>query len=42
MEANLSCPNVEEAAESAAELVAAARAETGRALFAAGPGRAKG
>lgn len=34
LELNLSCPNVEEAAESAAELVAAARAETGRALYA--------
>ena len=34
IELNLSCPNVEEAPESAAELVAAARAATGKPLFA--------
>lgn len=34
LELNLSCPNVEEAAETAAELVAAARAETGKTLYA--------
>jgi dihydroorotate dehydrogenase (NAD+) catalytic subunit len=34
IELNLSCPNVEEAPETAAELVAAARAATGKPLFA--------
>jgi dihydroorotate dehydrogenase (NAD+) catalytic subunit len=34
IELNLSCPNVEEAPESAAEIVAAARAETGKTLYA--------
>ena len=34
IELNLSCPNVEEAPESAAELVAAARPQTGKPLFA--------
>jgi dihydroorotate dehydrogenase (NAD+) catalytic subunit len=34
MELNLSCPNVDEAPESAAELVAAARASTSKPLFA--------
>jgi dihydroorotate dehydrogenase (NAD+) catalytic subunit len=34
IELNLSCPNVEEAPEHAAELVAAARAQTGKALYA--------
>jgi dihydroorotate dehydrogenase (NAD+) catalytic subunit len=34
IELNLSCPNVEEAPESAAELVAAARAQTGKTLYA--------
>jgi len=34
IELNLSCPNVEEAPESAAELVAAARAETAKPLYA--------
>lgn len=34
VELNLSCPNVEEAPESAAELVAAARAATGKPLYA--------
>ena len=34
IELNLSCPNVEEAPETAAELVAAARASTARALYA--------
>jgi len=34
IELNLSCPNVEEAPESAAELVAAARAETTKTLYA--------
>jgi dihydroorotate dehydrogenase (NAD+) catalytic subunit len=34
IELNLSCPNVEEAPESAAELVAAARPETGKPLYA--------
>jgi dihydroorotate dehydrogenase (NAD+) catalytic subunit len=34
IELNLSCPNVEEAPESAAEIVEAARAQTGRTLFA--------
>jgi dihydroorotate dehydrogenase (NAD+) catalytic subunit len=34
IELNLSCPNVEEAPESAAELVAAARAETSKPLYA--------
>jgi dihydroorotate dehydrogenase (NAD+) catalytic subunit len=34
IELNLSCPNVEEAPESAAELVAAARTETTKALYA--------
>jgi dihydroorotate dehydrogenase (NAD+) catalytic subunit len=34
VELNLSCPNVEEAAETAAELVAAARASTSKALYA--------
>lgn len=34
VELNLSCPNVEEAPETAAELVAAARRETGKTLFA--------
>ncbi|MEP6909952.1 MAG: dihydroorotate dehydrogenase [Actinomycetota bacterium] len=34
IELNLSCPNVDEAPESAAELVAAARAETGKPLYA--------
>jgi dihydroorotate dehydrogenase (NAD+) catalytic subunit len=34
VELNLSCPNVEEAPETAADLVAAARAETGKRLFA--------
>ncbi len=34
LELNLSCPNVEEAPESAAEIVAAARAATGQTLYA--------
>lgn len=34
VELNLSCPNVEEAPETAAELVAAARASTGKTLYA--------
>lgn len=34
LELNLSCPNVEEAPETAAELVAAARAETAKTLYA--------
>jgi dihydroorotate dehydrogenase (NAD+) catalytic subunit len=34
IELNLSCPNVEEAPETAAELVAAARGETGKTLYA--------
>jgi dihydroorotate dehydrogenase (NAD+) catalytic subunit len=34
IELNLSCPNVEEAPETAAELVAAARAQTGKPLYA--------
>jgi dihydroorotate dehydrogenase (NAD+) catalytic subunit len=34
IELNLSCPNVEEAPETAAELVAAARAQTGKTLYA--------
>lgn len=34
VELNLSCPNVEEAAETSAELVRAARAATGKALYA--------
>ena len=34
IELNLSCPNVEEAPESAAELVAAARPQTGKPLYA--------
>jgi dihydroorotate dehydrogenase (NAD+) catalytic subunit len=34
IELNLSCPNVEEAPETAAELVAAARARTGKTLYA--------
>lgn len=34
IELNLSCPNVEEAPESAAEIVAASRAETGKSLYA--------
>ena len=34
IELNLSCPNVEEAADSAAEIVAAARAATGKPLYA--------
>ena len=34
IELNLSCPNVDEAPESAAEIVAAARSETGKTLYA--------
>jgi dihydroorotate dehydrogenase (NAD+) catalytic subunit len=34
IELNLSCPNVEEAPESAAEIVAAARSQTGKTLYA--------